>query len=274
MVSRPTRDRKAPTTMFTEAASKADLSLIAPNSDEEDSDTDSDSDAEVNDENNESTNTVKTIKTKSKPKAKTSKPAKAKSTAPLRAGPAAKLAKGESNVLVKALLDKTVSITTVTADLITQHATDPNTVHCALINLLFRAVGGTAASSIDATTFTLDDINDNDWVTLITNVVADMQNAVGGSIITVNKKAVGAAKKNVDAYKQFWFELADAALTQGAGAIAGKGGATAARLDVSLVGEFVARVTELVGVGQPDIRYAASLAAFEMSRAVMSRMDR
>lgn len=73
-------------------------------------------------------------------------------------------------------------------------------------------------------------------------------------------------------YKQFWFALADAALAEGKGALSGSSGPTSARLDVPLVRSFIARITELVGVGQPDIRYAASVAAFEMGRALLGKV--
>ncbi|GMI19682.1 hypothetical protein TeGR_g8430, partial [Tetraparma gracilis] len=61
------------------------------------------------------------------------------------------------------------------SDLVERHASDSNAAQCELVNLLFRCVGGSAASEIDPKVFVLDDIGDDDWVAMITNVVADMQ---------------------------------------------------------------------------------------------------
>ncbi|GMI19655.1 hypothetical protein TeGR_g571, partial [Tetraparma gracilis] len=142
-------------------------------------DSDSDSDMSEVDENNVSTNTVKTVKA-SKPKAakkssKASKPRKAAATGGRAVTGSAKLAANETNVLLTALLSRTVSVSSAVSDLVERHASDSNAAQCELVNLLFRCVGGSAASEIDPKAFVLDDIGDDDWVAMITNVVADMQ---------------------------------------------------------------------------------------------------
>jgi cohesin complex subunit SA-1/2 len=110
---------------------------------------------------------------------------------------------------------------------------------------------------------------------MITNVVADMQKATTSQVLVTAKRATTkVAAKFLDSFKNFWFSVADAALSEGAGASkkSASGAPTSARLDVELVKDLILRVTELVGVGQPDIRFASSLAAFEMSRAVLTKI--
>ena len=110
---------------------------------------------------------------------------------------------------------------------------------------------------------------------MITNVVADMQKATSSQVfITAKRASTKVSAKFLDSFKSFWFAIADSALSEGAGASkkSGSGAPTSARLDVELVKDLILRVTELVGVGQPDIRFASSLAAFEMSRAVLTKI--
>jgi hypothetical protein len=148
---------------------------------------------------------VKTVKA-SKPKAakkssKASKPRKAAATGGRAVTGSAKLAANETNVLLTALLSRTVSVSSAVSDLVERHASDSNAAQCELVNLLFRCVGGSAASEIDPKAFVLDDIGDDDWVAMITNVVADMQSSAGPStLVTVTKKQTAAGKTPLDAY--------------------------------------------------------------------------
>ncbi|GMH66554.1 hypothetical protein TL16_g04458 [Triparma laevis f. inornata] len=181
----------------------------------------------------------------------------------------------EKNVLLTQLLTKNSSVETIAAALISRHNADANAAQCELINTLFRSVGGSASCELDPEKHALQDVDDDEWATLITNVVADMQNAQANQVlITASKKpATKAAASFLATYKNFWFQIADAALTSGSNATAvGSDASMSARLDVSLVKELILRVTELVGVGQPDIRYASTLAAFEMSRAILAKI--
>ncbi|GMH47081.1 hypothetical protein TrRE_jg2259 [Triparma retinervis] len=123
--------------------------------------------------------------------------------------------------------------------------------------------------------YKLEDIDDDEWASMITNVVADMQKATTSQVlVTARRAATKVNAKFLDSFKNFWFSVADAALSEGSGASkkSGSGAPTSARLDVELVKDLILRVTELVGVGQPDIRFASSLAAFEMSRAVLTKI--
>jgi hypothetical protein len=141
--------------------------------------------------------------------------------------------------------------------------------------VLFRSVGGSSSCEIDAAKYKLEDIDDDEWASMITNVVADMQKATTSQVlVTARRAATKVNAKFLDSFKNFWFSVADAALSEGSGASkkSGSGAPTSARLDVELVKDLILRVTELVGVGQPDIRFASSLAAFEMSRAVLTKI--
>ncbi|GMH57862.1 hypothetical protein TrVE_jg11868 [Triparma verrucosa] len=181
----------------------------------------------------------------------------------------------EKNVLLTQLLTKSSSVENIAEGLVSRHNADANAAQCELINALFRSVGGSASCELDPKKHALQDVDDDEWATLITNVVADMQNAQPNQVlITASKKpATKAAASFLATYKNFWFQVADAALTSGSNATAAAGDAAmSARLDVALVKELILRVTELVGVGQPDIRYASTLAAFEMSRAILAKI--
>ena len=248
------------------------------------------SEGDYQDENNASTNTVVAKRTSAKGKGSKGKKAGKSS----KAGSGGKqnlnttviasantktshlIRNDEKNVLITALLSHTVSVDTVANDLIDRHNTDANAAQCELVNALFRSVGGSPSCEINPSNHKLDDIDDDEWAAMITDVVSDMQNAHPSHVLlTAKKTTTKVAAKFLESFKNFWFSVADVALSEGAGASKSPGAAgtpTSARLDVELVKELILRVTELVGVGQPDIRFASSLATFEMARAVLMKI--
>ena len=132
-----------------------------------------------------------------------------------------------------------------------RHNEDANAAQCELINALFRSVGGQSSCEIDPATHNLQNIDDDQWATLITNVVADMQIAQDKQVlVTATKKPSSKqAAAFLNQYKTLWFQVADAALTSGTGATSSDASnsdaPTAARLDVGLVRELLNRVIEV-----------------------------
>ncbi len=204
------------------------------------------------DENNESNTTHIASATKKKKRKKASSPLR-------RKNPYAE----DKNALFAAVNDGKGSISTAAADLIERHSADGNSAQCELLNLVFRSVGGSPGSEIDPKALNLDDVTDDAWVALVTDVVADMQE--GGTPPMQAGKPTSTGRRYASSFKKFFYAASDAALTQGPMA-------RDRRLDVSLVRDLITRVTEVVGVGQPDIRYAGSVAIFEMSRAIAHKV--
>ena len=105
------------------------------------------------------------------------------------------------------------------------------------------------------------------------------------------RKMTKSAQKFHSNFSNFFRLLATTALTDGlaattpsssadfpnatsASASASAATSTSAILDVELVATLIQLLTEIVGVGQPDIRYAASLAIFEMGRGALGESKR
>lgn len=209
------------------------------------------------------------------------------------------------------------------------HNENPNRAQLALLNLLFRSVGGGVdtcfpiggAGSTSATTTEdgeeeveetdLEQMETEDWATVVTDLVDDMRHAPANQILlcadplgavhqqnTLNRHgddngeneeederkkgskmyALGAAEFR-KIYQEFWYILGYVALTEGGMATNTQheeeeeevSSGSVVRLDAELVKELIERVVELAPVGQPDVRAGAILAAISMSHAVLDQ---
>lgn len=200
------------------------------------------------------------------------------------------------------------------------HNENPNRAQLALLNLLFRSVGGGVDTCFPigggSTTTTedgeeeetdLEQMETEDWATVVTDLVDDMRHAPANQILlcsdplgavhqqnTLNRHGDDGVKEEEDEkkkgskmyalgaaefrkiYQEFWYILGYVALTEGGMAtntqqdeeeVSG----SVVRLDAELVKELIERVVELAPVGQPDVRAGATLAAISMSHAVLDQ---
>jgi cohesin complex subunit SA-1/2 len=179
----------------------------------------------------------------------------------------------------------------------------------ALFNLLFRSVGGTVATNLDATDIELEAVSEDEWMELVTSIVKEMQTTSTDRTLlcadpcgaahaaTTNKNtksqiSVGAREYR-KIYEEFWYLLGKVALASSTAPPKVKDDdnddsekedsdddseddkvkppADNARFQVELARDLVARLIEMVGVGQPDIRAAATTAVYQLGTAMLER---
>jgi cohesin complex subunit SA-1/2 len=112
----------------------------------------------------------------------------------------------------------------------------------------------------------LENLDDNEWDHLVTEVVEVMRE-MDNPLLCANPHE--GAREYRAIYQEFWYRLGTVLLTHSQG-----GDATAFssdRFQVEMVRELVARITELVLVGQPDLRAGATIAVLQLSVACMER---
>lgn len=187
---------------------------------------------------------------------------------------------------------------------------DPNKAQTDLLNLLFRSVGGSIETNLDPNKSNLEDMDNEEWASVVTDLVdemrhtrpdhillcADPQGAIHAQHVSSGKEldtSVAAAsslgvREFRKIYEEFWYVLGTVALTEG---IASKDGdvvesdddstddnrrntmsfTTTTLFDAEVVRDLILRVTELITVGQPDVRAAATVAALQLGHAVLNR---
>jgi len=190
----------------------------------------------------------------------------------------------------------------VASSVLSLYNSDPNGAQIVLLQLLFHSVGG----SIQRQSFencNLDDLSEEEWIDAITTVVSDMSECDMRLVAcgSANLCQVAAEKSNnllapppsptgitnvmkeyTSRYVLFFMEvcrqaLADPAPERPATAsdfssprsLRSQEDASALR-SVEVVRSLLSRLTELVGVGQPDVRHAAVLACYAMSKSMLS----
>jgi cohesin complex subunit SA-1/2 len=155
----------------------------------------------------------------------------------------------------------------IARNLLQEH--EPNSMHIQLLNLLFRSVGGSVETNLPATT-DLEEMDDNEWDTLVTEVVQVMRET-DTELLTANPDERTGPRQYRAIYQEFWYRLGVVLLshTQEGGDESQEFSSN--RFQVELVRELIARVTELVLVGQPDLRGGATIAIWELAKACMER---
>lgn len=202
------------------------------------------------------------------------------------------------------------------------HNRDPNKAQIQLINLIFRAVGGSPGSTLKANEVDLEEIENQEWSTIVTNLVDDMR-GLPLDLVLVCADPLGAthardvdnmmskagktvhnatSMRNVSVllsslgvrefrqiYEEFWYLLAHTALEEGTMSLMNssddngddadkvdtkmmkKKTHLATRYDTEATRNILSRISELVSVGQPDIRSATTTAALVMSQAILDK---
>lgn len=149
---------------------------------------------------------------------------------------------------------------------------EPNAMHIQLLNLLFRSVGGSSATSIKQGT-DLEEMEDEEWDALVTKVVQVMCETEEGLWTAKPQDKVGLREYRL-IYKEFWYRLGVLILSSSPSDGQDSSSSTtfsSNRFQVELMRDLVARVTELVLVGQPDLRSGATGAIWELAMACMER---
>ena len=193
---------------------------------------------------------------------------------------------------------------------IEEYKNDPNRAQVLLLNLLFRSVGGSVETNLDPNNSSLEDMDNEEWAKVVTDLVDEIRHT-GADRILVCADPNGAAHaqavasgKELDTsepgaasfaireyrkiYEEFWYVLGSVALTEGIASKdendmdsdeesddenprQNKSFTTTSRFDAEVVRELISRMTELVTVGQPDVRAAATVAALELGHAVLNQ---
>ena len=150
---------------------------------------------------------------------------------------------------------------------------EPNAMHLELLNLLFRSVGGSPSTNLKHGT-DLEELDDSEWDTLVTEVVEEMRD--NDYVLLCANPAEGVAEYR-DIYQEWWYRLGNVLLSHGGGTSTNTSTSTATtgfssnRFQVELVRELVSRITELVLVGQPDLRAGATIAVLQLSLSIAER---
>ena len=232
----------------------------------------------------------------------------------------------------------TPRLESLASSIVSKHNEDPNVAQILLLNLLFRSVGGTLRTNLDPQTCILEDMDNEEWGHVVTDLVDEMRHTPADHILFCADPngavhAAGVEENNgftdgvpithgslgVREYRkifeEFWYVLADTALSEGSmsstsdpdDAIStstndGEGSEDderdlfdrrkrksiktsnqrekkqsnsshndTIRYDAELVRDLLVRVTELVSVGQPDVRGAACIAALQMGHAILDK---
>jgi len=202
----------------------------------------------------------------------------------------------------------TPQLETVARRVIEEHKNNPNKAQTQLLNLLFRSVGGSIETNLDPDKSSLEDMDNDEWAKVVTDLVdemrhtpadrtllcADPDGAVHAAAVASNKELdtadAGPSSLGVREYRkiyeEFWYVLGTVALTEG---IASNDDGdsdeestdenrrntmsftSTSRFDAEVVRDLILRVTELVTVGQPDVRAASTVAALQLGHAVLNR---
>ena len=196
----------------------------------------------------------------------------------------------------------------IASNIVSLHNSDPNTAQCMLLNLLFRSIGGSPDTNLNPTEHNLEELDNDDWAHIITELVDQMRSTpLDKIVLCVNfndaqNNSVGVQEFQ-KVFSSFWNVLAEVALQEGAMANSSPESNTNTntnnvdesdpsddndddlpisqsiskfqtsflRLDVDLVQNLILRITELVSVGQPDVRAAATMASLHMAESVLSQ---
>jgi len=163
---------------------------------------------------------------------------------------------------------------------------NPLRVQAELINLVFRAVGGTPDSFLDPETTTVEEMNSEEWDRVTNKLVDDMRYTPEDKVLFLlsnydldgketeeqqppRKRSATAAKEDtIWAYRSlwddFWYALVQISLEDGDRNNNG-------RFALEMVRDWILRLHELLEVSQPDLRGAAVMASLQMTLGVLDR---
>jgi Cohesin len=253
--------------------------------------------------------------------------------------------------LSRSMSGYTNALFAIARDIVSLYNSDPNRAQVRLVNLLFRSVGGTTNSELEEDKVQLEEMGNEEWGDVVTDLVDDMRytpescvlfcsdpdGAVHYSAVVhsikddLEKREQGYGNKGAmtslqdvpvtasslgvreyrKIYQEFWYVLGHVALVEGgmsasasvvpftedeiddSSASDGDGednkkskqkkasksakdgsGSVATRFDTEVVRDILSRLVELVSVGQPDIRAAASTAVYSMGQAILDKTVR
>lgn len=162
---------------------------------------------------------------------------------------------------------------------------ESNSLHIELLNLLFRSVGGSVETNLKPDT-DLEELNDEEWDSTVTDVVNVMRESEVDCLLSANPEEKVGLQEYRAIYKEFWYRLGNVILTHSQQQMSfdksQEGGEEEEQPDkpqpfssslfqVEMMNNLVTRITELVQVGQPDLRYGATAAIWELACACMER---
>ena len=168
---------------------------------------------------------------------------------------------------------------------------DANALHVHLLNLLFRSVGGSVETNLH-TTIDLEELEDQEWDILVSEVVQVMgETDADRTLFFADSAGQGASSKMASLgvqeyrkiYDEFWYRLGRVILSgvnnSNSSGLTDEDDMTeedtnkfsSSRFDVEIVRDIVTRITELVPVGQPDLRAGATMAVLQLARACLER---
>lgn len=186
----------------------------------------------------------------------------------------------------------TAALTKIAEKFLADHDQDPNKAHVDLFNLLFRSVGGSRDTMLSADKLQLDNVTDDEWEEIITQITESMQVAPKDALLLC---ADPHGPANVDGsrakpsvlirefralYKEFWHTLGVVALTHDVSPDANSSDDEedeedvpqgTSRFQIQTTSDILSRMMEMIGVGQPDIRAAAAIAVYQLSLAMLER---
>jgi cohesin complex subunit SA-1/2 len=150
---------------------------------------------------------------------------------------------------------------------------DTNILHCHLLNLLFRSVGGRYDTIFDPTTTDLEELDDDEWTDIITNIVDSMRDTDPNAILLQAKGPTKPAMIEYQTiYEEFWSSLGRVLLQKdNSSSNSSSDQFSSSRFQVEQLREIVTRVAELAPVGQPDLRAAATVAVMKLADACLER---
>ena len=209
-----------------------------------------------------------------------------------------KFAKVDNRTIYTAQLER------IARKVVLSHREDTNKAQINLLNLLFRSVGGTVDTNIDNNTI-LEDMDSEQWGQVVTDLVDDMRYTPVDLVLlcadpggAVHAAALDGKPDDYDIpivpsahgvrefrkiYEEFWFVLGTIALSEGYARVReskyddddsdalNSTTPTNTGFDTEVTRDLILRVSELVTVGQPDVRAAAMIAAMQMGLAVLNR---
>jgi len=188
----------------------------------------------------------------------------------------------------------TAQLEKIARRVVQEHQDDPNKAQVDLFNLLFRSVGGSIKTILLPREIQLENVSDEEWTDVVTCVLEEMEvtpvdcillcadpNGAAHAATKGHSKGPLGAREYRKIYEEFWYILGTVALSgnvappksdseseeddEEEAAIGGS------RFQVELARDIISRLIDLVGVGQPDIRSAATIGVYRMAIAMLER---
>lgn len=185
----------------------------------------------------------------------------------------------------------TTALEPIVLRVLAEYQTDANKTHVDLLNLVFRSVGGSFDTSLDPATTELDDMDDDEWEQVVTDVVDGMRHTPPDAILTcscpegalfassVGLKSSLAQEDYREILDHFWYLLGTLGLSSASSSVSttnnknkssssngGEGGHSAS-FDIERIRDLCQRMMELCAAGQPDLRSSATVAAMQLALA-------